>query len=316
MEESRIRLIRRFLDVDGMIKLNEPLSLHTSFGVGGPAEVFLSVSRGELMRLVPFLYKNNEPFTLLGNGSNVLVSDKGLPGLVLCIADRMSEIEVKGKTIRVQAGALLPRVAQIAAQNGLGGLEFASGIPGTIGGATVMNAGAYGGEMKDVIKSVNVILSKGGIRIHKTGDCEFGYRTSRFLGNNEEIITDITFELEEKDEEEINEKMNEFRAKRSSSQPIDKRSAGSTFKRVAADNDETALAEDRRPAWQLVDAAGCKGLTLGGAKVSEKHCGFVINDGGASASDIYRLIETVKERVKENSGVELTCEIRMLGDFS
>ena len=318
--ESDIRQIKGLMSVgyDGEQRLfqNEPMSRHTSFGAGGPAEVFIDATGEELQRLVPFLREKAIPYIVIGAGSNLLVSDKGIPGVVICIGKWMMTSAIQDPCIEADSGCLLPVLSNMAADNELSGLEFAAGIPGSLGGAITMNAGAYGGEICDVIESVTVLDKSGGLIKMSPEECGFSYRHSIFLERDDLVITGARLRLEKRvgGKDEIKAKMRENMEKRKSSQPIEFRSAGSTFKRV--DTGAGDAASDRRPAWQLVQEADCKGLSVGGAQVSEKHCGFVINKGDATATDIYSLIQTVRDRVREKSGIVLDCEVRFLGDFS
>ena len=295
---------------------NESMSRHTSFGAGGEAEVYIDATGEELNRLVPFLREKNIPYTVIGAGSNLLVSDKGLEGVVIGIGKYMMTSAIQNPYIEADAGCLLPVISNLAAENELSGLEFAAGIPGSLGGAIAMNAGAYGGEIKDVIESVTVLNAAGELSGFTAEDCGFSYRHSVFLDREDLIVVGARLRLTPKRGmgEEIRALMKTNMDKRRSSQPIEFRSAGSTFKRVDTGAGDDAA--DRRPAWQLIRDAGCKGLSIGGAQVSEKHCGFVINTGDATATDIYRLIQTVRDKVRDESGVVLDCEVRFLGDFS
>ena len=316
ISESDIRQIKDLLeesDRDRRFLLCEPMSRHTSFGVGGPAEVFIDAAGEEPGRLVPFLREKGIPYIVVGAGSNLLVSDDGIPGVVIAIGKRMSETCIEGDRIVAGAGALLPALANLAAENELSGLEFAAGIPGTLGGAIAMNAGAYGGEIKDVIKSVSILNEKGELIEMSLEECRFSYRHSLFSDKPELTVVSAVLQLEKKPggQEEIRALMKENMEKRRSSQPVEFRSAGSTFKRV--DTGAGDAAADRRPAWKLIQEAGCKGLTVGGAQVSEKHCGFIINKGSATATDILTLIHKVADAVQNESGVFLEPEVKLVG---
>ena len=295
---------------------DEPMSLHTSFGVGGKAEVYIDAVGEELEKLVPFLREKNIPYTVIGAGSNLLVSDSGIEGVVIGIGKYMMTSAVEDPCIEADAGCLLPVMANLAAENELSGLEFAAGIPGSLGGAIAMNAGAYGGEIGDVTEEVFAVDLDGKNLVLTPEECGFSYRHSIFLERDDLIVTGARLRLKKNTggKEDIRALMKANMDKRKNSQPVEFRSAGSTFKRV--DTGAGDGAADRRPAWQLIQDAGCKGLSIGGAQVSEKHCGFVINRGDASAKDIYRLINEVRDRVRDKSGVVLDCEIRFLGDFS
>lgn len=288
----------------GALVYDEPLCSHTTFKVGGKADAFLSVnSRETLVNAIKVCHEKEVPYYVLGNGSNVLVSDKGYRGLILSIGSQMAQMECDENGITVQAGAMLSLVARMAAKNGLTGMEFASGIPGSIGGAIVMNAGAYGGEMKQIVDAVEILNKDGQIRTYSADEMEFGYRTSR-IKRNGGIVLSVTLRLERGKKEEILDRMNELAGQRREKQPLEYPSAGSTFKRP-----------EGYFAGKLIMDAGLRGYTVGGAQVSEKHCGFVINKGGATAKDIYTLIGDVQKKVKETSGIELEPEVIFLGDF-
>ena len=243
------------------------------------------------------------PCYVIGNGSNLLVSDDGYRGVILQIYRSMSGISVQGNIIRAQAGALLSAIAAKACENSLTGFEFAAGIPGTIGGASVMNAGAYGGEMKDVLKSVTVLDSAGQIRRIDRENLEMGYRTS-IISREGYITLEAEIELSAGNPEEIRARMDDLRIRRVTKQPLEYPSAGSTFKRP-----------EGYFAGKLIQDAGLAGFQVGGAKVSEKHCGFVINTGNATAADIHSLMRQVSAKVEEKFGVALEPEVKRLGVF-
>ena len=286
-----------------VIRTEEPMSKHTTFRIGGAAEVFAAPDARELPQLLAMAKGADVPVTVIGNGSNLLVGDRGIAGLVIEIGERMSEVRIEGTTLVAGAGALLSKAAQTAAAAGLGGLEFAAGIPGSVGGAVVMNAGAYGGEMKDVLQSVKVLTEEGELLILTTEELELGYRHS-CVPERKYIVVEATMELSAKPEEEIRACMAELRAKRVEKQPLEYPSAGSTFKRP-----------EGYFAGKLIMDAGLRGYTVGGAQVSEKHCGFVINKGGATAADVRQLMQDVHDRVKEQFDVELEPEVKMIGSF-
>ncbi len=280
------------------VYLNEPMKNHTTFKVGGPADIFVMPKDA---REVKFILDNagSLPITLIGNGSNMLVSDKGIEGIVICF-DNMKEITVLGNKIKAQSGALISSVAAIALENELTGMEFAAGIPCKVCGAAFMNAGAYGGEIKDIIKTVTVI-ENGEIKKYDVSECGYGYRKSVFMGSNS-VILEAEFELKKGNREEIAETMRDLAARRRDKQPLEFPSAGSTFKRP-----------EGHFAGALIENAGLKGLRVGDAEVSEKHAGFIINRGSATANDILELINEVKRRVYEHSGVMLEEEVRLIG---
>lgn len=282
----------------------EEMSKHTSFKVGGPADVVV-IPQGinEAADIVRLLLHNKIPYFLLGNGSNLLVSDKGYRGVIVKLSKGMDDIVVEDNIIRANAGAMLSRVASVAMENSLSGLVFASGIPGTVGGAVVMNAGAYGGEMKDVIKEVTLLdCSKGEIVTVAGSDMNFSYRHS-ICKEKEYVVLSAAFQLSSGNRDEIKSEIAELAQKRRDKQPLEYPSAGSTFKRP-----------EGYFAGKLIEDAGLKGYSVGGAQVSEKHCGFVINKGNASAEDIITLIRDVRDIVNDKYKVILEPEVCMLGE--
>lgn len=282
----------------------EPMKNHTTFRIGGPADALaLPKTPEEVAEVVRFCHEHAQPYYVLGNGSNLLVSDEGYRGIVLQLYRNFNDIQVNGEMITVQSGAMLAAVARTAYQNGLTGLEFASGIPGTIGGAVVMNAGAYGGEMKHVLREVTVLTKEGEVLAIPAKALELGYRTS-VIPKNGWIVLGAVLQLKKGDPEQILARMEELKEQRITKQPLDLPSAGSTFKRP-----------EGYFAGKLIMDAGLRGFTVGGAQVSEKHCGFVVNRGDATAADVWELICEVKRRVKERTGVELEPEVKLLGDF-
>ncbi len=283
------------------VKTNEVLKGYTSFKIGGPAECLVEIDTvQQLTDVSQYLKREKVPYYVLGNGSNTLFSDEGYEGVVLHLGRKIDEIRVEGNLIYAEAGAMLVSVSQTAQKNGLTGLEFAAGIPGTVGGGVVMNAGAYDGEMKHVVKRVRAVSPKGEICELNNEELKFGYRYSILRGTGY-VVTDVVFELKPGDKEEILAKMNDFNARRREKQPIELPSAGSTFKRP-----------EGYYAGQLIMEAGLRGFTIGGAKVSEKHCGFIVNTGNATSSDVRDLIGEVQKRVKEKFGVDLEPEIEIL----
>lgn len=285
------------------IKKNELMKNHTSFKIGGPADEFCEVrSADDVIELINYAKEKGIPYTVIGNGSNLLVSDKGIRGLVIKLSGGFDKVEVNGNTVKSEAGILLSKLASIAKRNSLKGLEFASGIPGSLGGAVYMNAGAYGGEMKDVVKSVTY-LDNGEIKTADRNMLDFGYRKSMFSGKDM-IILSVELELEKGSIDEITAKMEDFKERRTSKQPLSMPSAGSTFKRP-----------EGYFAGKLIEDAGLKGFAIGGAMVSEKHSGFVINTGDAKAQDVVDLIEHIKKTVFEKFGVKLEPEVKTLGEF-
>lgn len=285
------------------ILLDEPMSRHTTFRVGGPVDFFVTPKAKEEVRDVIRICKEaGMPYYIIGNGSNLLVSDAGYRGVIVQIYKEMNEVKVEGDLVKAQAGALLSGIAAKALGAELSGFEFASGIPGTIGGACVMNAGAYGGEMKDVLESVTVLTGEGKIIELGRNELELGYRTS-VIAKKGYIVLGAVLKLERGDGEKIKTYMDELKEKRVTKQPLEYPSAGSTFKRP-----------EGYFAGKLIEDAGLRGFQVGGAQVSEKHCGFVINRDHATAADIMELMRQVQIRVKENSGVDLEPEVKRLGD--
>lgn len=298
-----LKVIRTYVPEEDIL-LNEPMCRHTTFRVGGEAACFLKISSaGQLAKLIPYFKKVEIPYFILGKGSNLLVGDKGYEGIVLQIGNRMNMAAVQGSHIRAGAGATLNAVAKCAQENGLAGFEFASGIPGTLGGAIVMNAGAYDGEMKQVTEQVTVMNEEGEILEIDGESMEFGYRTS-VIKNRAFIVLEAVLNLTKGDKGEILAKMEELARRRKEKQPLEFASAGSTFKRP-----------EGHFAGKLIMDAGLCGYTVGEAMVSEKHCGFIVNTGKASASDVVAVIREVQRRVKEQFGVTLETEVVFLGDF-
>lgn len=275
---------------------------HTTFRVGGPARYLVEPKdANELVKVIKACCEAELPYTIVGNGSNLLVSDEGYDGVIIHLFKNMSQIWIQGNFMILEAGVLLSRAANVACREGLAGLEFASGIPGTVGGAMVMNAGAYGGEMKDVVSSVKVLASDGRVREYTNEEMGFGYRQSRITGECS-IVLEVELKLHPGKTEEIRARMDELREQRVKKQPLEYASAGSTFKRP-----------EGYFAGKLIQDAGMRGFRIGDAQVSEKHCGFVINRGNATASEIGEVIEEVRKRVYEHSGVLLQTEVRFLG---
>lgn len=286
------------------VRLHEPMKKHTTFRIGGPADYYLCPhSIEELQKVLKICREQEMAFFILGNGSNLLVSDKGYRGVVIQLWKNFSDITVKETTIEVKAGALLSKVAAEALEEGLTGMEFASGIPGTIGGAVVMNAGAYGGEMKDIIKEVTVLNQEGEMLTLSKEEMKLGYRTS-IVKEKGYIVVSVVLQLKNGDKEEIRRVMEDLKNRRVTKQPLDMPSAGSTFKRP-----------EGYFAGKLIMDAGLRGFSVGGAQVSEKHCGFVVNKGDATAEDVLGLIHEVQRRVQEQFGVVLEPEVKFLGEF-
>ncbi len=269
---------------------------HTSFKIGGNAEIVVFPKNAEEIAEV---IKVTENPLILGKGSNVLVNDGGIKGVVV-ITEKAAEVTLSGNIIKAECGAMLSKIANVALENSLEGFEFASGIPGTLGGAVLMNAGAYGGEMKDVVKSVTFCNEKGEVFTIENEECKFGYRHSYF-SDKKLFVLSAEIELQKGNKEEIRSKMNDLNARRKEKQPLNFPSAGSTFKRP-----------EGYFAGKLISDCNLKGFTVGGAQVSEKHAGFVINTGNATAEDVLSVIEHCKKTVLEKFGVELEPEVRII----
>lgn len=283
---------------------NEPMKKHTTFRIGGPADYYLCPhSAEEIQKVVEICREEKMPYFILGNGSNLLVSDQGYRGVVIQLWKNVSDIRVEGCLVYAKAGASLAKIAAEALEEGLTGMEFAAGIPGTLGGAVVMNAGAYGGEMKDVLREVLVMDEQGKIFTLKKDALKLGYRTSAVKEKGYVVLAAV-LELQQGDPEEIRSRMEELRQKRAEKQPLDMPSAGSTFKRP-----------EGHFAGKLIMDAGLRGFSIGGAQVSEKHCGFVVNTGNATAGDVLALIREIQKTVREKFGVELETEVKFLGEF-
>ncbi len=301
ISEAVVEALQKFVPRENIF-LQEPMAGHTTFRIGGPADCFLELENEEQLKKVrKYLELAGVPFFVLGNGSNLLVNDSGYKGVILQIGRKMSDIAVQGCRIVAKAGATLAQVAHAALVHGLTGLEFAAGIPGTVGGGVVMNAGAYGGEMCQVTEQVNVVSREGEIMELDNDTMEFGYRTS-VIKHSPFTVTEVTFRLEPGDRDVIKSKMDELAERRREKQPLEYPSAGSTFKRP-----------EGHFAGQLIMEAGFRGFQIGGARVSDKHCGFVINAGGASAQDVRAVIAEIQTRVKERFRVELEPEVVFLG---
>lgn len=283
--------------------LAEPMTKHTSFHIGGPAELMAQPqSEAELQSLLLKAAEAAVPVTLVGNGSNLLVRDKGIRGLVIKLGSMLRDIKVSGNVLTFGSGVSLAQASKKAAELGLSGMEFAVGIPGSIGGAVYMNAGAYDGEMSKVVKSVRVMDAAGEVSELSAGELDFGYRHSALQGSSK-IVTSVTVELAAGDKQAIAEKMADFSNRRINKQPLELPSAGSMFKRPPG-----------YFAGTLIDQTGLKGYTVGGAQVSTKHAGFVVNIGGATAADVLQLISDVQAKVFAAHGVHLEPEVLVLGE--
>ena len=281
---------------------DELMSRHTTFRIGGPASVFVTPkSEKDLVTAIEICRSQGAPYFILGNGSNLLVSDQGYDGVVVHIGSDLRDISVEGTEITAKTGTMLSQVAHAALAHGLTGMEFAAGIPGSLGGAVFMNAGAYGGEIKDIAFEVYAMDINGNEKVFSNSDCCFGYRSSVF-SSGDYIITGAKFRLSPKNKDEIFAQMRDYAERRRDKQPLSLPSAGSTFKRP-----------EGYFAGKLIQDSGLRGFCIGGASVSEKHCGFVVNTGGATCADVINLIEYIKKCVYEKFGVALQEEVRIIG---
>ena len=297
-------IVTRLINITGKdnVRINEPMKNHTTFKIGGPAQYYVTPeSVTQIQEVVSLCKDKNIPLHVIGNGSNILVGDDGVDGVVLALFNTFSDYEIKDNVITAQAGMSLIKLAVIALREGLTGLEFASGIPGSVGGAVYMNAGAYDGQMKDVVTSVTVLDEAGNIRILGRDELDMGYRRSAVAKHNM-IVLQVIIELKAGDKEQIKDRMNQLSELRKQKQPLEYPSAGSTFKRP-----------EGYFAGKLIADAGLKGYSIGGAAVSEKHAGFVVNMGGATAKDVVELTDYIKKRIIEQFGVTLELEIKKIG---
>lgn len=283
--------------------IDAPMNEYTTFKIGGKADILIQPkSADELTEIIKSAKENCVPVTFVGNGSNLLVLDGGIRGAVIKFGQNMSETEVEGDVITAQSGITMARLALVAAENELTGFEFASGIPGTLGGGIVMNAGAYKGELKDVVTEVTALLNDGTVKTFKNGELDFSYRHSVFT-DSDMLILSAKIKLTKGKSEDIKGYMAELNQKRRNSQPLEYPSAGSAFKRPS--NGYAAA---------MIDTAGLKGYTVGGAQVSEKHAGFVINRGDATAKDVVELLKAVQEKVYSEHNTMLEPEIIIIGE--
>lgn len=302
MSDTTLQLLETVLEKH-QIRKNESMREHTSFRIGGKADYFVIPSSfNQVKQTTDILKKHGIPYFIMGNGSNLLVRDGGIRGVVIQIGSSLSNYKIEGETVYAQAGILLSALSERVLEEGLEGFEFASGIPGTIGGAMTMNAGAYGGEMKDIVQSVQVLDREGEIREIPCEEMDFGYRRSRVVREGL-IVLGATFRLRKGNYEEIKEKIEDFTHRRNTKQPLSVSSAGSTFKRP-----------EGHFAGKLIDDAGLRGICYRDAQVSHLHCGFVINKGNASCEDVLELINMIKKTVYDKFQVELEEEVRIVGE--
>lgn len=286
------------------VKLDESMANHTTFRIGGNADIFVTPTNiEEIKEIIALCQEHEMPFYIVGNGSNLLVGDKGYRGLIIQIYSEMNQIIVEDDYIKAEAGALLSKIASKALANSLTGFEFASGIPGTLGGAVFMNAGAYGGEMKDILYSVTALTPDGTIMVIPKEELELGYRTS-VVSKRKYIVLSAMIKLQQGEKQKISDRMEELKEQRTTKQPLEFPSAGSTFKRPMG-----------HFTGKLIQEAGLCGFQVGGAAISEKHCGFVINKDHATAKDVVALMQQVSEKIEEQFGVILEPEIKKLGEF-
>lgn len=303
MRQGLIQKISQYIPENRILR-QEPMRLHTTFRVGGPAALFLELqSEQEFRDILTLLHAEEEDYFTVGNGSNLLISDTGYNGVILHPSKNFGDVRVEGERLICESGATLAAIARTALEQELTGFEFAAGIPGSLGGAIVMNAGAYDGEMKQVVETVKLITPEGEIITKDSEEMEFSYRHS-ILKEKPYLVLSVTIKLRKGEKEQIKARMEELAQKRREKQPLEYPSAGSTFKRP-----------EGYFAAKLIQDAGLRGLMVGGAQVSEKHCGFVINKDQSTAKDIYELMKRVQEQVKEKCGVMLEPEVICLGDF-
>ncbi len=303
MNKERVSALISNIAGERFTKMDEPMAAHTSFNIGGPADIFVTPeSIDRLTAVLNFCRINEIPHIVIGRGTNLLVRDKGIRGVVVCTYGQLKRFTVEDTKIEVEAGALLSAVANAAQENGLAGFEFASGIPGTIGGAVVMNAGAYGGQMDAVVFETVAVNENDEIIRLTNAEHEFGYRESVFQKSGSIILKTIIM-LETGDKDEIKAKMDDYNSRRKKTQPLNLPSCGSTFRRAQGCF-----------TGKLIEEAGLKGYKIGGAQVSEKHGGFIVNLGGASAEDVLQLIEHVQEKINETAGVKLVPEVKVIGE--
>lgn len=299
---KKVEVLIRDIIPEENIFINEPMKNHTTFRIGGPADILVKPSDIEQIKNVCMACRTeNEPYMIIGNGSNMLVSDDGIRGVVILLLDNYDRIRVENDIITAQAGARLSKIGAAALRGSLTGFEFACGIPGTLGGACIMNAGAYGGEMKDILLGVTAMDKDGNIREYEPHEMQLGYRTSRFAREGL-IVLEAKMQLQKGNQSEIEAYMKDLAARRREKQPLEYPSAGSTFKRP-----------EGYFAGKLIMDAGLRGYSVGDACVSEKHCGFVVNKGAATAENVCTLMKNVSEKVKAEFGVELEPEVRIIG---
>ncbi len=302
---NKILVSDLFNDVikSGKVLIDEPMKKHTSFKLGGPVDILVVPDNlDEILNVVKICQNENIDYRIMGNGSNLLVKDKGIRGVIIKIADNLKNIDVKENRMIIEAGALLSTISKRALKHSLKGFEFAGGIPGTIGGAVTMNAGAYGGEMKYVVDKVKCMTRDGEVLNFSNNEMNFGYRQSE-VGRQDLIVLEVELKLEKANYDDIKSKMDELNMKRTSKQPLNLPSCGSTFKRP-----------EGYYAAKLIEDAGLKGKKHGGAQVSDKHAGFIVNIDNATCKDVLGLIDIVKQTVLKKSDIELETEVKIIGE--
>lgn len=295
-------LFLEFLPVESVL-VDEPMRKHTSFKIGGPADFLLLPKKIEdIQRIIHICKENDAPYFVMGNGSNLLVRDKGMRSVVIKIADNFNDVKIEGTKVIAQAGVLLSTLSNKVLRESLAGFEFASGIPGTLGGAVTMNAGAYGGEIKDVLTSCKVLDEEGNVLEFTNEELKLGYRTS-IVQEKSYVVLEVTIDLRQDEYDKIKERINELNIQRTTKQPLHLPSAGSVFKRPPG-----------YFAGKLIQDSDLKGVKVGGAQVSELHSGFIVNVGNATAADVLNLIKLIQEEVMKNFGVALHPEVRVIGE--
>tara|TARA_Y200000002_G_scaffold75272_1_gene59034 strand:+ start:5737 stop:6666 length:930 start_codon:yes stop_codon:yes gene_type:complete len=288
-------------DSSSLCLVDEPLKKHTTYGIGGPADLMVFPNNKEdLIRVIEIINENNMQLTILGSGSNILVSDNGIRGVVISLKKSLKEVNVNENILYAECGAMLGKIVRLAVRNNLIGLENLNGVPGTLGGALIMNAGAWGGEISENLVNVELINSKNELKKVPKKDINFSYRKSSFDKND--ILLSAEFNLKKAEKNLIKENFSKAQSGRTSSQPLDKRSAGSLFKNPRNNS-----------AGKLLDSAGLKGFSIGGAKISEKHANFFINDGNASSSEMLQLIKKAHKEVKKQFDIDLSLEVKLIG---
>ena len=296
-------MVNEIKNIAQNVRFDEPMKNHTTFKIGGPADAFVeAINAEEIKKVIAYCKEKNIPYMIMGNGSNMLVGDKGIQGVVIQVSKRMNNVEINGETVKAEAGIMMSALASAVLRAELSGFETLSGIPGTLGGGIYMNAGAYGGEIKDVVESVTYIDESGEIRTADKSELDFSYRHSMFE-TGDYVILSCTMKLKKGNYDEIKAAIQDYNKRRSDKQPLAMPSAGSTFKRP-----------EGYFAGKLIQDSGLMGYSIGGAQVSEKHAGFVVNKGGATAADVLNLIKYVQDTVEEKFGVRLEPEVRLIGE--